>query len=376
MPWVRDDDRLPRAHVMSGTRVRRRLAGLSVVMSMANACVDHGKMLPADARLLIAILGDSDSQSYHDSVSLRGSGLRGGVYRASTFQWTEIWARLRPLEVDLGAWGTSGTSARVAHLSQLVGITKASPRKQDFWFNMSFSGALCTHLTQTPLRQTQALLHRMKKEPDRWANGIVVIRIGINSVGKFAEMQQFAVAGTTSDAFRRVTSCVHDVARAVQLIRSEHSSTRLVLVGILDNSDWADYHQHWRDPSQLLKIAAVLDAFDSGLREIAARDGRSIFLDDRAWFRAHWGSRSPEDGRPAYRAVSFGGPNSISNTRGDEPTNLVVSDGHAGTVMNALWLNHLIAALNASWRLGLTPLSDTEIAQLADPAGRFGLRGN
>jgi hypothetical protein len=376
MQWVRDDHWLLRANLMSGTVLRRRLAALSIVVSMANACVDHAKVLPADARLLIGILGDSDSHSYHDSVSFRSAGLRGGAYRESTFQWTEIWARLRPTEVDLGAWGTFGNSARVAHLWQLVGFTKASPRKQDFWFNMSFSGALCTHLTQTPLRQTQALLQRMRKAPDRWANGVVVIRIGINSFGKKAEMQQFAVAGTTSNAFHRVTSCVREIERAVRLIRREHSSTRLVLVGILDNSDWTEYHQYWRNPSQLVNIAAVLDVFDSGLREIAARDGRAIFLDDRAWFRAHWGARSPNDGRPAYRAVSFGGTDSVSNTSGDEPTNLVLSDGHAGTVMNALWLNHLVTALNASWHLGLTPLSDSEIAKLADPAGRFGIRDN
>jgi hypothetical protein len=169
-----------------------------------------------------------------------------------------------------------------------------------------------------------------------------------------------------------VSGCVRDIATALSLIRAGHPTTRVVLVGILDNADWAKNLDRWQDSAALAHISAVLDAYDDGLRRLATRDPYAAFLDDRGWFRRHWGSRMP-DGRPGYRALAVGGSVPVTNTLGDHPRNVVVEDGHFGTVANGLWLAELITLIESRWRLGLTPVSVSEVARLADPDGSLGV---
>ncbi len=46
------------------------------------------------AAIPLAVLGDSNSQSYHDPVWFpMQNGERGGAFRSRTFQWTEVLAR-------------------------------------------------------------------------------------------------------------------------------------------------------------------------------------------------------------------------------------------------------------------------------------------
>jgi hypothetical protein len=290
-------------------------------------------------------------------------------------QWTDLWSRLRPTEVNLGAWSTWGAWGPFANGLQRLGIESSTPRKQDYRYNLAFSGARCVHLTQTPSRQTQSLLHRMAADPERWAQGVVVIRIGVNNIGHRPELDQFARDGLSPEARALVSDCVRHIDHAVRLIRAAHPTTRLVLVGIPDNTEWAIYHEFWQDTAALANISRVLDFFDAEVQAIAARDAQAAFLEDRAWFRAYWGTRSPVDGRPAYRALSLGGRDSIRNSIGDDPRNVVIADGHNGTVLNGLWVNRVIELLNARWDTRLTPLSLDEIARAADPDDRFGIRG-
>ena len=339
----------------------------------AAACGDRTIVAP-DHRLRVGVLGNSDSHSYHDSLQLRDSNARGGGFRATTFQWTEVWSRLRPNEVNLGDWGVWGTSLRTARGIRLLGMESRGPRKLDYRFNMALSGARCVHLTETAARQAQPLVQLMDADSAGWANGIVVIRIGINSVGRTEDLDAYARNGPTPDARAKIDECVRYIESAIQLIRASHPTARIVVVGIADDSDWWENHDRWTTPSALTNIDAVLDLFDGRLRELAARDRNIAFLDERSWFRQQWGSRSRVDGHPAYRAVKLGGPDSIVNASGDHPRNLGVADGHAGTVANGLWLNALIDVINQRWQLTLHPLTPTEIARLADPSGDYGIR--
>jgi hypothetical protein len=327
----------------------------------------------ADRRVRVGILGDSDSHSYHDSVLLADPSLRGGDYRPTTFQWTEVWSRLRPDEVDLGEWGVWGTRGRLAAALRAIGWNARAPRKQDYRFNLAVSGAPCGSLTGTRFPQAGILVELMNREPERWAQGVVVIRIGINSLGKVAQMDEFAARGLSATARGWVRECVTDVDAALRLIRARHAATRVVLVGILDNADWARNRDRWQDATALANISTVLDAFDDELRALAAADPRTAFLDDRAWFRRTWGGRGP-DGHPAYREVSLGGPVSVTNSTGDHPRHVAVQDGHFGTVANGLWLGNLIDHLEGRWSLGLSTISPAEVASLADPDGRLGIR--
>jgi hypothetical protein len=340
-----------------------------VLLSVACAA---GADRPDRGRIPVAVLGDSDSHSYHDELHFRDTTLRGGAYRATTFQWTEVWARLRPTEVDLGAWGRWGNRGTVAALRRAVGLEGRAPPKQDFQYDFAFSGARCNHLVETMAAQTVPLVRLMDRDAERWSRGVVVIRIGINSVGGLADLDEYATTGPSPAVRARLRDCTRHIERAVARIRAGHPTTRVVLVGIFDDSNWAKLLDRWHDPAALANIATVLDVFDDHLRELAAGDPWCAFLDERAWFRRHWGGRAG-DGRPAYRSVNVGGAVPVSNTAGDHPRNLAVADGHAGTVANGLWLQELISLIETRWRLGFTPIRLDEIARLADPTGDLGI---
>ena len=323
-------------------------------------------------KLPVAVLGNSDSHAYQDTLLLQGD-LRGAGYRPNTFQWTEIWARLRPTEVDQGRWGVWGSRLKIARLRRALGMSARAPMKLDYEFNFALSGARCANLLDEGFPQAPALLSLMDRSPGAWAGGVVIIRIGINSVGLTPQLEEYAATGLTSAARDRVAGCVSAIERTVQLIRSRHPTTKIVLVSISDDRNLASNLERWRDRASNENIEAVQALFDAGLRGLAAKDAHAAFIDERAWFRRQWGGRTP-DGAPDYRTVSLGGTTPVRNAIGDHPSNLTLADGHAGTVSNALWLNELIDVLNARWQLRLTPLRTEEIARLADPEGTYGLR--
>ena len=91
----------------------------------------------------LAALGDSDTHSYQDRVSFpAGSFKRGGAFRATTFQWIEVLARLRGSELDPGPWGVWGTRGRIATLQEWFGWEGRAPRKEDYRIMKSFGKAL------------------------------------------------------------------------------------------------------------------------------------------------------------------------------------------------------------------------------------------
>jgi len=79
------------------------LAALAISGLAALSFWDRGT--PTDSSppttIALAVLGDSGSHSYQDSLSFPpGSADRGGAFRARTFQWTEVLARLRAADQD------------------------------------------------------------------------------------------------------------------------------------------------------------------------------------------------------------------------------------------------------------------------------------
>ena len=110
---------------------------------------------PPAAHVRLAVLGDSDSHSYHDYIRIpRESGKRGGAWRERTWQWTEILDRLRRAHLDQGDWGTWGTRAKIAEALDWIGWGGRTPRKQDFRYNFAFSGAEARELVTHFFRRT------------------------------------------------------------------------------------------------------------------------------------------------------------------------------------------------------------------------------
>ncbi len=311
----------------------------------------------------IAVLGDSDSHSFQDRHSFPpGSEDRGGRYRATSLQWTEVLGRLRGREVDLGEWGIYGYRGTAARIGRLVGKPLRSPRKEDYRYNFAVSGDGCGDLLGGTSMQTHGLLALMDEAPARWRNGVVVIRIGVNDFGGAETLEALAQDPMEAQAQRRIAACVQAIGQSVALLHARYPQLRIVLVGIFDNAQWAKFLDRWRSPPMLANIGAGLDAFDHALRQMAHDDPRIAFFDDRAWFAAHWGTRDAR-GLPAYRELAVGDLR-IGNTSGDAPDNAVLADGHAGTAWNGYWAQSLVALLNARFGTGIPPITEEEVATL------------
>lgn len=331
----------------------------------ADEAADHPATRPARATPL-AVLGDSDSHSYQDYVSFpAGSGKRGGAWRATTLQWTDVLARLRAQDIDPGPWGVWGVPRPVARLQQWMGLGNRAPRKQDYRYNFAISGAGCETLASGGARQAQRLIALMDHEPQRWRSGVIVVRIGVNSFGMEEGLERLARDPMDAATQREVAGCIEQVRRTVALVHEKHPQTHFVLVGIFDNANWPRYFARWQSAAEVANIARGLDVYDRALAAMAAQDARLAFFDDREWFARRWGGRD-ERGRPAYRVLSLDSGFRVENSIGDDPRHAVIGDGHAGLVWNVLWAQSLVALMKDRFGTDVAPIDDHEVTRFIE----------
>jgi len=320
-------------------------------------------MSAAPASIPLAVIGDSDSHGYHDTRAFPPGGAdRGGRLRDTTYQWTEVVAALRGDTLDLGARTDTGTWGRLAPPLRAVGLDVRAPRKIDHRHNFAVSGQGCENLMGGVSRQVPELVRLMRDDPVRWRAGVVVIRMGINTFGKSAELDRLSRDPADREVVGKIDGCLADIRASLDAIAAASPRTRVVVVGIFDNRHWSNYLTRWRPLAEQERIARGLDRFDDGLRRLAAERPQVAFFDDRAWFASVWGGRDAQ-GAPAYRTVAFG-PLRVTNSAGDEPNHANVADGHAGTVWNALWARAFVDLLNQRFGLGVAPLTDAEMVSL------------
>lgn len=344
----------------------------AILLLFLSACTDHvnsnnsaSASVTKGVSTRLAVLGDSDSHSYGDRLWFpENSGVRGGVYRRVTLQWTEVLDRLRGAEIDQGIWGRRGVSARAARLAAIPGIQLRTPEKEDFEYNFAWSGAVCSNLTERLHAQTYQLLRLMEEDPPGWKGGIVQLRIGINVLGKREFLDQSAKEGLSPAIQAVVSDCGKPIATTVHLLREKHPDLNIVLVGILDNSDWPPYFQYWQSSSAQKNITSVLDAFDAQMRKLAATDKHVAFFDDRKWFRFYWGGRDGK-GMPDYKTYEIAQGISVSNLQGDSPEHGVLKDGHAGTLVNAVFVRDFIEFLNKELGAGIRPITSDELIRFS-----------
>jgi GDSL-like Lipase/Acylhydrolase family len=336
------------------------------VFRRSPAAVAAGSAVPSGS-IRFAVLGDSDSQSFHDSLMLGDPSLRGGPYRATTWQWTEVLARLRGNQIDSGEWGAWGTGRYRAYFDEAFGLLSRTPPKDDYRYNFAVSGASCSQLMGHPLRQAVRLVDLMNTEPEAWRDGIVLIRIGVNDVGGHDVLDELSRDPAAPHPKALIDACIGEIGEAVALIRRQHPDTYVVLVGVLSNADWSIEFDNWQSAKEIANIDAGMNLFANGMRKLASANRHVAFLDDRAWFSSLWGARD-DRGRPLYKTVHLSPGWDITNTSGDDPHNAVLADGHAGVVWNTLWAQHLVTFLNAAFGLHIKPITDAEVIDFLQPS--------
>ena len=209
-------------------------------------------------------------------------------------------------------------------------------------------------------RQAPRLLSLMNENPERWKKGVIVIRIGVNSIGQTASLNQYAKTGVTVETRQEIMACYGWIKQAIQLIRSHHPDTRMVLVGIFDNANWVPNFQLWHSHREHNNISQVLNLFDNALKELADADPHIVFFDDCAWFRKYWGYRYV-NGQQVCKDRNLGEHITVHCTQGNDPSNMVLADGHTGTAWNLLWSKELVHLLNTAFGLKIPEINDTEI---------------
>jgi hypothetical protein len=304
------------------------------------------------AGLPVAVLGDSDSHSYHDSLN---GVARGGANNAKTYNWLELWERLRPAEVDPGPFERAGDSRLMALMKEAAGVPTRTPPKLDFLYNYAWSGARCASLDAEWPEQARRFLTRLSAEPSRWADGLVIIRIGINDFGQGPQLRLWA--RTPEAASQPVESCLDAIGATVAEIR-KRSRVHIALVGI-DR----DYNAPFGvlPAADIAAAEAPLARFDAGLAALAARDPRIVFVEDAVWFEERFGTRADGTLSDAATIAGF----KVANAVGDGPGFLHTADGHAGTIASGLFLQHLVRRLNEKFAWRLSAPSDEEIVALA-----------
>lgn len=322
---------------------------------------------PASSNAIpLAVLGDSNSHAYQDNAWFPADGTeRGGSLRSRTFQWTEVLARLRGHQLDPGPWVRWGRPGVVALAREWMGLPGGrAPRKEDYLYNFANSGAACKNLMGGRFRQAPRLVALMDQEPARWARGVVVIRIGLNDWAGLLDLQ---ASDPTATELREATAyCAGEIGAAVGQIHASHPKTRILLVGVGNEADDPANFERWQSAAETRNIRTALDGFNAAIRHLAEGDARLAYLDDLAWFRAHWGSRNAE-GKPDYKTVEIGPQLRVTNTIGDDPRNAVLADRHPGLVWNALWAQALVAHLREAFDLPLTPIGDEELRRFLEP---------
>ncbi|PNG49234.1 hypothetical protein WDL1P2_00369 (plasmid) [Variovorax sp. WDL1] len=320
----------------------------------------HPKVIP------LAVLGDSSSQSYHDTVWFpMQNGERGGAHRLQTFQWTEVLARLRGEEFDLGPWVQWGWPGPIARGREWLGLAGGrSPPKQDYLYNFANSGAACRNLMRGRFRQAPRLVALMNQTPEQWQRGVVVIRIGINDWSALIDLQ--ARDPMAARLHATTAYCKGEIAAAMALIRASHPSTRILVVGIGNEADDPSNLESYQTEVQTRNLRAAVANFNDALRNLVRGDPRLAYFDDFGWFERLWGSRTA-DGKPAFRAVEIGTTLRVTYTAGDDPRNALLKDLHPGLAWNTLWAQSLVQRLNEVFGLGVTPISDEEVERFLAP---------
>lgn len=315
---------------------------------------------PADgARLMrLGVIGDSDSHAYQDSVTFApGSPERGGPHRTVTLQWTEVLQRVRGGALDQGAWGTYGRSGRIVRLAGMVGVHLRTPRKQDHEYNVSYSGARCAHV-EGPRGQLAQLLRMVRADSAAWRDGVMVIRIGINDIGRREVLDDIARGGLRDAHLALTDACTRTIVGAADSLLAAEPTLRVVLVGIADNTNWPpNFDASW-GAAAVRDIRALQDRYDAALRAHAERTPRVAFLEDRGWLTPLLGGRG-DDGVVVARTFDVAG-RTVTLSKGDDPSHAYVADGHAGTIVNTLFAQRLVQAMAERLGAAVPPLPDAE----------------
>jgi lysophospholipase L1-like esterase len=195
----------------------------------------------------------------------------------------------------------------------------------------------------------------------------VVIGASGNDLATWNNFTYVAIYEDTWSTARKnawADSSVANVREAVQGVLA--SGTKVVLLNMPDFGVMPFYHaQHFPDPAGRLRVTAVVQRINSGLRQVADEFHIplvDLFSLDQAIFGP---VQSPRE------TILVGGKvvQLQAADPGTQPLTGFVSDNiHFNTIIQAMWANAIITALNGAYHTGIAPLTEEEMLSLVGVA--------
>jgi hypothetical protein len=271
----------------------------------------------------LGILGDSGVDEY------RGDDWRGGSYAATTFNWVELLARFRG--VNVGSWGSY-----------------AAPRRGGYAYNWARSGAVtCDVLSQG---QASGLAGQISSGQVSW----VVVNVGANDFstyfGQYQDIYNGSLAGSALTSYNNnIVSCYAKIMDAVIGVGAH----RIFVRNIADVGQSPSMFQQFPNAAQRQRVTDAIASVNEGLRQAAIARGVTVW--DFATMNVRLAPRFTAEGH-----LLVGGETIRANA-GDEPHHVFLGDNnHAGTVFNGLMANDLLPLMNAAG-FGVDPFTDADI---------------
>lgn len=291
----------------------------------------------------IGILGDSDSDEYQFVVE------EGKVTRSSARNWLELLAEHRHL-----------------NFGEFSRESRGAPREEGYAFNWGMSGD--TILGTRPDRDLPAQLAGLKQQVRAGDVTLVFVELGDNDlgfgdgnrVGKFHEIAKGALHG--AELTRYLQSLVGELGSALdQLAAAGH--VEFVLSTIQDPSGWKNVNAI--DTPQGDRVKEAVERFNRMLLKLAS-DRHIPVVDVYAI------ARMAKEPGPVVGGVTLHPWRYATDFQGDPRT--FYSDGvHYGTLVNGIYANAFIAAINRAYDAKIEPLSDQELLAAAAKAAHYDL---
>jgi cysteine-rich repeat protein len=278
-----------------------------------------------------AVLGDSNSDEY------RADDNRGGAYMSVTFNWVEALVILR--SANIGPWGTRGETRRTGYEN-----------------NWARTGANMNSML-TGGQHTNVAAQIVSGDVSH-----VVIHNGINDFnnnGAYSTIYSGALSGAALQTF--IDGVVADLTTAVDTLLVA-GAAQVVVTDIIDPGNSLNIISSFPDPVGRQLVTDAVDQANSQIATMLSSRPLTQYLSMRLLTDPIIASATANGG-----FYDVGGELIDMFNSGDEPHNgqLGDSQGHSGTVMNGLFANFVFINPFNTIGLGMAPLTDQEILNLA-----------
>lgn len=277
----------------------------------------------------IGIVGDSQADEY------RADDNRGLTYAPTTVNWVEELQKYRSL--NFGPWGIWG-----------------EPRRNGYAYNFARTGATTNSMF------VSGQVDGIAEEITKGNINVVIIAIGANDFAPYITPDGYhsIYNGTISEteAIRKKNQIVSDITTAIDVLEST-GRVRIILVLIPDWGNHLGVRLAFPLPEPRNKVTELVSATNADLQSVATTRG-IVTVNPNSFYQKIFAESLTE--------LQIGDQTFSAVIPGDDPRSLFLEDGtHAGTIVNGLFANEIISALNKTMGTTIRPFTQDEILRMA-----------